>query len=177
MGVLAYEEHYTKHDYDRWEGDWELVEGKPYAMSPSPMFGHQFVNGKIYRQLDESLDDCPQCYAVSKTDLEFSEDTVVRPDSMVICYEPGERLDKAPELVFEVVSKSTARRDEKLKYALYEQEGVSYYAIVYPGIKKVKLYKLHEGRYIKQGDYSDESFTFCLSKCDISFDFGFIWRK
>ena len=28
--------HYSYQDYRRWEGDWELIEGIPYAMTPSP---------------------------------------------------------------------------------------------------------------------------------------------
>ena len=61
MSNLAYIESYTKDDFMQWEGDWELIYGAPYAMAPSPMFGHQFVNGKIHRQLDESLDNCSSC--------------------------------------------------------------------------------------------------------------------
>jgi len=53
---LAYEEKYTISDYQTWQGDWELIYGDAYAMSPSPVYIHQFVNGKIFRQLDEKLD-------------------------------------------------------------------------------------------------------------------------
>jgi hypothetical protein len=58
-------------------------------MPPSPVYGHQFVNGKIYRQLDEKLDDCSKYHSVIEMDWQISEDSVVRPDSMVICYEPA----------------------------------------------------------------------------------------
>ena len=177
MSNLAYIEHYTVDDYKHWEGDWELIYGQPYAMAPSPMFGHQFTAMKISRQLDVSLDDCKECYALFETDVEFGEDTVVRPDCMVICYEPIDTITKAPEIVFEVISKSSAKRDETLKFELYQNEGVKYYILVYPDVKKAKLYKLKDGRYIKQGDFSDEKYTFNTSKCDIEFDFDFIWKK
>ncbi|MEA1955118.1 MAG: Uma2 family endonuclease [Campylobacterota bacterium] len=177
MSNLAYSERYTKDDYNLWEGDWELVYGDAYAMAPSPMFNHQFINGKIYRQLDEKLDNCPSCYAVFETDVEFYEDTIVRPDSMVICYEPQERLNKAPELIFEVISKSTAKRDEILKFDLYQKEGVKYYVLIYPNGKKAKVYKLQDAHYVKEGDFTDETYTFELNKCSIKFDFSFIWRR
>ncbi len=32
---------YTYTDYEQWEGDWELIYGFPYAMSPSPKRTHQ----------------------------------------------------------------------------------------------------------------------------------------
>ena len=177
MTNLAYEEKYTKYDYEQWEGDWELIDGNAYAMSPSPMFDHQFINGKIYRQLDEKLDNCSFCHAIFETDVEFGEDTIVRPDCMVICYEPKDRLNKAPEIIFEVISKSTAKRDEILKFELYKNEGVKYYILIYPDGKKAKVYKLKSGKYIKEGDFSDENYLFKIKKCDIEFDFSFIWRK
>ena len=31
---------YTVKDYERWDGDWELIEGVPYALA-SPSFRHQ----------------------------------------------------------------------------------------------------------------------------------------
>jgi len=177
MSSLAYEEHYTREDYEKWEGSWELIYGNPYAMAPSPMFGHQYTNMKIARQLDEHLDDCPKCYALFETDVEFSDDTILKPDSMVICYEPQERLNKAPLIVFEVISKSTAKRDEQLKFEVYQNEGVKYYILVYPDGKKAKVYKLHDNRYVKEGDFSDEHYEFILEKCKIDFDFNFIWKK
>jgi Uma2 family endonuclease len=173
----AYSEKYTRQDFQHWDGNWELIEGSPYAMSPSPTFHHQYVNLKIARQLDEQLESCTQCHAVIETDVELSQDTVVRPDSMVICYEPEEQLTRAPELVFEVISPSTARRDELLKFELYQTEGVKYYVLTYPDSRKAKVFHLIEGKYRKLGDYSAETITFQLSACQIDFDFNFIWRK
>ena len=174
---LAYSEYYTAEDYQAWEGDWELVRGEPYAMSPSPLYDHQHSNGKIYRQLDEQLDNCPECHAVIETDVQLSEDTIVRPDSMVICYEPEDKLSKAPSLVFEVISKSTAKRDELLKFELYQSEGVKYYVLVYPDTNKAKLYQLIDFNYQKIADFTEETYQFDLDKCSIEFDFSFIWRK
>jgi hypothetical protein len=103
-------EAYTLQDYLQWEGDWELIRGQPVAMVPSPSFEHQQVSAAIFRQLDESLDDCPHCQAVFEIDVEFAQDTVVRPDVLVICYQPeGERLTRAPDLIFEVISPRTTR--------------------------------------------------------------------
>jgi len=174
---LAYTEKYTIKDHSLWDGDWELVRGEAFAMSPSPLYNHQHINGKIYRQLDEQLDNCTKCHAVIETDVTFSEDTVVRPDSMVICYEPDQKLTKAPDLVFEVISRSTAKRDEILKFNLYQTEAIKYYVLVYPESNKAKVYQLIDFKYQKIGDYTNESFIFELSHCDINFDFSFIWRK
>jgi len=174
---LAYSEKYTVKDHSAWNGDWELVHGEAFAMPPSPLYDHQYINGKIFRQLDELLDTCSKCHAVIETDVAFADDTVVRPDSMVICYEPTQKLTKAPDLVFEVISKSTAKRDEILKLDLYQAEAIKYYVIIYPDSNKAKLYKLIDHKYQKLGDFSNEHFLFELNGCEINFDFSFIWRK
>ncbi len=173
---LAYIEHYTIQDYVQWKGEWELVEGMPYAMAPSPMVTHQSINMKIARQLDELLDECEECQALFEIDWTVCHDTVVRPDTLVICYEPDEKLTKKPEIIFEVTSPSTVLKDEKVKFEIYEREGVGYYVLVYPDDKVAKVYELKEGRYIKMGDFTDESTVFGLPKCKIEFDFSKIWR-
>jgi Uma2 family endonuclease len=168
--------HYTYQDYRHWEGRWELIEGEAYAMSPAPLPKHQKISNKISRQLDEALDDCPQCSAYLPIDWKITEDTVVQPDNLVLCYEPeGSYITKAPALIFEVVSPSTAANDEHLKYALYEKEGVSYYVIVYPDEKMAKVFALKDGRYTKALDAEKETFRFDLGACVIDFDFAKIW--
>ena len=169
---------YTISDHRQWEGDWELIRGVPHAMTPSPSFDHQRLNGRIFRQLDEALDECPQCRAIIETDFELTANTVLRPDCAVICYQPeGERLSRAPELVFEVVSPSSVKRDEILKPAIYQEEGGTWFVLIYPETLTAKVYRLIEHQYRKQADYSRESHLFELSKCRIDFDFGFIWKK
>lgn len=95
MSDLAIVEHYTLADYQQWERDWELIHGVPLAMAPSPDVGCQQLSMAIARQLDEALDDCPRCQALFEIDVELADDTVVRPDVLVICYQPeGNRLTR-----------------------------------------------------------------------------------
>ena len=177
METVVYEEKYTLHDYHEWKGDWELIYGDAYAMAPSPMYDHQYVNLKIARQLDEKLEACTECSAIIEMDWEVSEDTAVRPDSMVICYEPDERVTRRPEIVFEVISPGTSKRDEILKFDLYQSEGVPWYILAYPKKQEAKVYRLENDAYQKIGDFTNETFRFELDKCAIEFDFDFIWRR
>jgi hypothetical protein len=39
--------YYTYEDYKQWEGNWELINGIPYAMAPSPLKKHQLVAVRI----------------------------------------------------------------------------------------------------------------------------------
>ena len=175
MSNLAYTETYTVSDFEKWSGDWELIQGKPMAMPPSQSPEHQIVSGKLFRHLDSELDDCPQCHVLIETDFYVSHDTVVRPDVMVICHEPGQRLTRAPVIIFEVISQQSSRRDEIFKYYLYAEEGVLFYGLVYPDLKKVKLFRLQYGKYIKIGDFSQESYRFQDLDCRINIDFSRIW--
>ena len=176
MLAQRYVELYNVEDYQHWKDNWELIYGSPYPMTPSPMVTHQSINGKIFLELNRAFETCPECQALFEIDWEVSSDTVVKPDTLVICYEPDEKLTKKPELIFEIASLSTVKRDETVKYELYQQEGVAFYVIVYPEKQIAKLYRLHEGRYIKAGDFSDEVFNFELDGCEIAFDFSTIWR-
>jgi len=175
MTAVAYIDYYTKDDFYRWEGDWELIEGVPYAMAPFALPNHQRISGKIFRQIDEAFDKCFLCNVFMETEIEFSEDTIVRPDVSVVCYEYQNKLTKAPVMIFEVVSKSSIKRDELLKYELYKKEGVRFYVLVYPEVKKAKVFELDNGIYKKIGDYSDEKVKFSF-ECKFEFDFSKIWQ-
>ena len=92
--------YYTTKDYCEWEGSWELIEGIPYSMSPAPTSKHQLINGKIFRQLDEALDNCSKYTAIIEAEWRINNDTIVIPDTSVICYEPEELFNKIPKYYF-----------------------------------------------------------------------------
>jgi len=169
-------EHYTVRDYAQWEGDWELIQGRAQAMTPSPGVRHQRVSLRLARQLDEQLEDCPDCLVLFETDWEIAEDTVVRPDIMVLCGEVGERVTRRPELIAEVVSKATARRDERIKPRLYAEEGVPFYFLVYPEREVVKAYHLLEGEYRKIDDYSQGTWNGSIEDCTLNVAFSRVWK-
>ncbi len=170
---------YVYDDYRQWEGRWEIIDGIAYAMTPAPAIPHQVISQLIAAQLQQALEKCGECRALLPVDWKVREDTVIQPDNLVICHEPsGDYLVKAPRLIFEIVSKSSFIRDTELKFAIYEQEGVKYYLIVFPDDRVVKVYDLIHGRYIKRGDFTDEKATFELTgSCTICLDFSRIWDR
>jgi len=112
MGALDYLPYYTYEDYLRWEGKWELISGIPYAMSPAPMIKHQSISNKIASVLNALFENCDKCLPLLPIDWKIKEDTIVQPDNLVICDEPTNKayITKAPKIIFEVLSKSTARK-------------------------------------------------------------------
>lgn len=124
--------HYTVADYQQWKGDWELYGGVAIAMTPSPFGPHQAAAAKLLRMLGNALEGAG-CDATAICDLDWivRDDTVVRPDVIVICGKvPEQHLMTAPALVAEVLSPATRTNDLTYKHELYAREGVEVYLIV-----------------------------------------------
>jgi Uma2 family endonuclease len=173
--TLAYSAHYTVKDYESWKGDWELIYGAPYAMSPSPGVTHQRIEKKILILVENQLSKCDKCEAFVELDWYCLDDSVVRPDVLVACHHEGEKLTKTPELIVEIVSASSAQRDENLKFELYQKEAVKNYILVYPELKKAKVYRWVDGQYQKVGDFFQETCDFSILNCGVKLDFSKIW--
>lgn len=175
IGDLPY---YTYDDYCQWEGRWELIDGIPYAMTPSPVILHQAIASKIVSSLDASIEACPECLVLHEQDWKISEATTVRPDVVLICNEPGEAyITKRPEVIFEVVSKDSTQKDEQIKFRIYADEGVPFYVIVYPDDLKAKAFKLRDGHYVKIADFTDGALVFDNLTCQASVDFGLVFKR
>ena len=178
MGAIDYLPHYTYADYKEWEGKWELYDGFPIAMSPSPMISHQAIAANMMFELKSTIGECDRCLILGEEDWKLSDDTILRPDVVLICDEPNDAyITKAPEIIVEVISKSTAKRDENYKFDMYEKEKVKYYIIVYPDDLKAKVYKLKDSKYDKQGDFSKESYEFEETLCKASIDFAKVFKR
>ena len=78
-------------------------------------------------------------------EVKFKNETVVRPD-VFIKYGELDDITIPPEIMFEVISKGSIKRDELLECNLYRQEGVRFYGLVYPEEKRAEIYKL--GRFL-----------------------------
>ena len=171
-------EYYTYEDYCLWEGDWELIYGVPLAMAPAPKITHQAIAGNILFELKKTIGECDECLVFGEADWKINDDTIVKPDVVLICNETNENyMTKAPEIIVEVISKSTAKRDEKTKFKLYQDEKVKYYIIVYPDDLKAKIYKLKNDQYTKEGDFLTESYTFDETTCKASIDFNSVFKR
>jgi Uma2 family endonuclease len=179
MGALKLEDvNYTYDDYKLWQGDWELINGVPLAMSPSPMRKHQSIASEIIRQLANQLENCSMCEVLGEVDYKVSEDTILRPDVVLTCNETNDTyLTKAPEIIVEIISKASAKRDEVYKYEIYEAQKVKYYIIIYPDDLLAKVYKLDGKEYDKQGDFVNESYSFDETTCKLSLDFKRVFAR
>ncbi len=76
------------------------------------------------------------------------------PDSS--CTRDELRIYGAPELVIEILSPSTARRDRTTKYSAYEQHGVQEYWIVDPAHETVEVYTQGDSGFERVGVFGDD---------------------
>ncbi len=138
-----------------------LGEGPPYAelingnivMAPSPLRSHQRVIQRIYQLMQNHLDEHPigEAY-LAPFDVHLGEADVLCPDlsffSSDRCDLSSERgAEGAPDLVIEVLSPSTARRDRKDKREIYTRHGVRELWLVHPDIETIEVFDL-----VKQPD-------------------------
>ncbi len=150
MGLAErYPVRYTVEDWRHWQGDWELVEGVPYAMA-SPRQINQYILTRLVQILANTLDrekSCARCMVYAELDWYVSYDTVIRPDLMVLCGKVPEKVESPPQMVIEIVSPSSRHLDEGLKFELCEREGVKYFVLVYPEEKSLKVFEFLSGKY------------------------------
>jgi Uma2 family endonuclease len=123
----------------------ELIDGEHYV-TPSPNQRHQRILGKLYLVIGNYLETNPiGDVFFAPFDVVISHFDVVEPDLLYLSHERAarvlvpEHVRGVPELVAEVASKGTRKRDETIKRALYERSGVSEYWVVDPAIEAIRV--------------------------------------
>jgi len=135
----------------------ELIDGE-HHVTPSPNRRHQAIVRELIGLLWSYLKRHPEGEIYGAPfDVVFSDFDVVEPDLLFVSRARARVLtDKnvqgAPDLVVEVGSPATRRRDEKTKLRLYERFGVQEYWVVDPDFDVIKVYRLAEGRYLRAAE-------------------------
>ena len=162
--TLDLKKRYTYSDYLTWLDDTrrELIDGFIQLMSPAPKRIHVDVNAEIFWILKSIVKinkgkckvyDAPFDVRFPKNGENANDKiyTVVQPDVCVIC--DLSKLDDlgccgAPDMIVEILSPSTQKKDINEKFNLYEEHGVKEYWIVHPNDKTINVFLLQEnGKY------------------------------
>ena len=142
------------------ENRYELIDGELY-MAPGASWRHQRNKGKLYVALERfvyanglgEVIDAP-------FDVYLSDEDVFQPD---IAFISNERIDiihpdgvhGAPDLVIEVLSPSTERRDLILKRERYEMFDVSEYWLADTIGKTITVLRLRNGKFEHIGVFAE----------------------
>lgn len=117
-GAVKILPHYTYNDWENWTGQWELIDGIPYAMSPMPVPEHQRIGAALITAFTNVLKNCKPYTAYQPIDYRVADDTVLQPDMLVVCDKIEKKyLDFPPALVVEILSTATALKDRHSKYS------------------------------------------------------------
>ena len=130
----------------------ELIEGE-HEVTPAPGRWHQHV----LRRLNRALDGFVAAHGLGEVyfapfEVKLSNWSAVQPDLLFVSRARQEAftergIEGPPDLVVEVLSPSTRRRDQTRKLALYEKHGVPEYWILDHERKRVLVYRLRGERY------------------------------
>jgi len=124
----------------------ELIDGEHYV-TPSPNMRHQQISMNLVLLIGNWLEQQPRGRLFhAPFDVVFSKYDVVEPDLLYVSNErstvlTAPNVQGAPDLVIEIGSPGTRKRDETIKRNLYGRSGVTEYWFVDPDIDVIRVYR------------------------------------
>lgn len=160
---------------------YEIFEGDMVMMSPGPSTSHQSVSGELEFILKQS---CRTDYVIyhAPLDVILSQTTVLQPDILVIHRSrlhivTKRGIEGPPDLVAEIVSPGSRKKDKVDKMSLYAKYGVQEYWIIDTDSKHLEQYRLHGDRYELHDLFEgDELITSDMLPC-VSFTISEIFKE
>jgi len=141
----------------------ELIDGQHYV-TPSPNTKHQVVSGNLHFLIRAWLEQHPiGRIFYAPFDIVFTQFDVVEPDLLYMSDEraatilTSKHVTGAPELVIEIGSPATRKRDETIKRRLYERCGVVEYWLVDPDLDVIRVYRSDDGPFGRPLELSAEA--------------------
>ena len=127
---LTYDDYASLDDHNRYE----LVQGQLELMSPSPSTTHQLLSSEIYEQISFS---CKTNYFIffAPIDVILSPTDVRQPDIVLVNRKridilTNRGIEGTPNLIIEILSPSSLKRDKIDKIKTYAQFNIPEYWIV-----------------------------------------------
>ncbi|XID90665.1 Uma2 family endonuclease [Paenibacillaceae bacterium WGS1546] len=177
------EQPVTYDDYAAMPDDgdrYEIIDGVLELMSPGPMTIHQAVSRELFLFLQSCRSDYEIYYA--PIDVILSRTNVLQPDILMIHRSRLEivkphGIEGAPDLVVEILSPSTRKRDKVIKANAYAKHQVSEYWLVDPGARTLEQYELIEAHYELAELYAEEDRVSSDKLPCVSFVLGEIFNE
>lgn len=161
----------TRHEYALipfGAPNYQLIEGD-LITAPSPGTFHQTIASKLNRLIGNFLDThLLGRVFIAPLDVHLSDLNVYQPDvffirqaNLAIVAEHG--IEGAPDLVIEILSKTTEKYDLGLKRTVYARTGVEELWIIDPAQRTLALYRLSENGDTPVATYrAEQAFTSAL---------------
>lgn len=146
----------------------QLLNGAVFPMTV-PELNHQDIVGNVFVLFKAAAKAQGGKAYVAPVDVYFDAKNVPQPDIIYLAPESrcqplgSERLSGPPDLVVEVLSRSTAREDRGYKFRLYQQYGVREYWIADPRDQIVEVWQYTDGHFVLLDAFGlGETFTSAL---------------
>ncbi len=151
----------TSHDTEGFER-WERLDGVIYDMSPSPSSDHQSIVINLASEIRDYLKGkmCRVFTSPYDVYLDGNESgDYVQPDITVIC-DPNKIQQKGcvgvPDMIVEVLSPRTAKKDRTIKLRSYRIHGVRECWLIEPYSQTVEVFKLQDNVFVEPMVYNRE---------------------
>jgi len=164
--------YYTYEDFLAIDDEhrYELYDGEIYMLA-SPSSRHQEISVELIKQIAVFLTG-KKCKILHDFDVHLhnrKKDVVFAPDIIIVC-DPSKikyrDCEGAPDVVMEILSPSTSRWDEVVKFNEYLRAGVLEYWIIDPINNFVTTYRLEDGKYVAE-KYTNAAPIMALPGCEI----------
>lgn len=139
---------------------YEIINGTKYRILASTPY-HCFVMMNIFCSIFNYCKENKNGYVFFHgAEVKFSEENIFQPDVFVVKKENENiidwesLIDGAPDMVVEVLSRSTRKNDLTIKKDTYEKYGVKEYWIIDPLMKIISAYILRDGKYALDYEYT-----------------------
>lgn len=157
--VLTYEDYCLLPDDGR---RYEILEGELFA-TPSPSRAHDRFVGNLFVILYTYLRERSVGEVfIAPFDVILEKTAVVVPDLLFVSRErlgivTDRGVEGPPDLIMEILSSGTARRDRVEKAQLYARHGVRHYWLVDPEARAIEAFELSEGQYRRTAHLAGEA--------------------
>lgn len=145
--------------------DYEIIGGEKF-MAPSPGMGHSIISLNLIKTIGTyvGINKLGICFA-DHMDVHFPDGSLFQPDfSFVSAANEELYLGKkemtvysVPDMVAEIFSRSTMKRDLGIKKDTYERNGVKEYWLIDPWSENIQVYILRDGKYQLDNVYHNYS--------------------
>ena len=155
---------------------YEIIGGEKF-MAPAANLDHGDIIGRIHFCFVKYFLEHKNGYAyVDNTNVRLNDEDTFIPDVSIVLKNREQILAGrklicgAPDMVVEVLSRSTHKRDLTVKKDVYEASGVREYWIVDPRAKSVMVYLLRDGKYFLDEVYTlpDEDYLKLLDEDELA---------
>ena len=141
--------------------DYEIIEGEKF-MSASPFKRHGKVVGRLMFTIGTFAFMNKLGSAFSDNfDVNLPDGNTLRPDFIfisaaydnIVFKNEDENFYGVPDMVVEIFSRSTMKRDMTIKKDIYERNSVREYWLINPWSESIEVYLLRDGKYFLDDEY------------------------